>query len=261
MQKGAFSVLRIVLMLLSFAGIMLFALPMTVRIINIGNLFGLAVCVLIMIYLLFTERIHSAVRSGWSHTGGRIILSVIGILAALGILYCLIISILMFRAAARNPKETPQAMIVLGCKVNGSTPSLMLSRRIQAAYDAMQTYPDITAVVSGGQGHDETISEAQCMADGLIHLGIPSDRIIQEDQSASTSENLRFSRIILEDIGIRGPVLIVTDAYHQFRAQLLADHEQLHETAAATPYTSWYLLPTFWVREWFGIAHAFVFGN
>ena len=261
MRTAVFSVLRALLLLLSLAGVLLFALPMTARIINIGNLFGLAVSMLLLVYLLFASRIHTLIRSMWSHTGGRIALTVFGILILLGVLYCIAASVLMARAACRKPKETPQAIIVLGCKVNGSRPSRMLSRRIQAAYDVMQQYPDIKAVVSGGQGSNEDISEAHCMAEELTRLGIAPERIIEEDKSASTSENLRFSKQILDENGISGPILLVTDAYHQFRAQMLAKTEHLPETGAVTPYTSWYLLPTFWVREWFGIAHAFVFGN
>lgn len=261
MRTAVLSVLRVILILLSIAGILLFALPMTVRIINIGNLFGLAVSILLLCYSLFLPKIHTAISRAWTRKGGKIVLTVIGILALFGILYCLIISIMMARAASRKPKQTPQAVIVLGCKVNGSTPSLMLSRRIQAAYEAMQQSPDLTAVVSGGQGEYEDISEAQCMENELLRLDIEPERILKEDKSCSTSENLRFSKAILDENGIGGPVLLVTDAYHQFRAQMLARTENLPETGAVTPYTSWYLQPTFWVREWFGIAHAFVFGS
>ena len=82
-----------------------------------------------------------------------------------------------------------------------------------------------------------------------------------EDQSESTSENLRFSKKILDEQGISGSVYLATDSYHEMRAQMLAKTEQLPPCYPVTPYTSWYLLPTYWVREWFGIAHAFVFGN
>lgn len=252
---------RILLLAAAAAGILLFLLPMSVRIINIGNLFGLAVCLLLFICLLIPGKIQTTVRRLWISRSGKAVLTAVGILAVLGVLYCIVISIFMVRAAGKKPKETPQAIIVLGCKVNGSTPSLMLSRRIQTAYEAMQQYPDITAVVSGGQGVNEDISEADCMAESLIRLGIAPERILREDQSCSTSENLRFSRQKLEEAGIGGPVLLVTDAYHQFRAQMLARTEQLPDCAAAVPYTSWYLQPTFWVREWFGVAHAAVFGN
>ena len=137
----------------------------------------------------------------------------------------------------------------------------MLSRRIQAAYQALQQYPEMICVVSGGQGSNEDISEAQCMANELIRLGIASERIRIEDQSVSTSENLRFSKTILDEEGFSGEFLLATDSFHQLRAQILAGQESLPDCCAVTPYTSWYLVPTYWVREWFGLTHAFVFGT
>lgn len=261
MSHPAAALLRTVLLIAAASGVLLFLLPMGAGIINIGNLFGLTVCLLLFICLLIPSKVHAVVSRAWSCRSGKITLSVIGVLAVLGVLYCLAVSILMARAACRKPKQEPQALIVLGCKVNGKVPSLMLSRRIQAAYDAMQQYPDIPVVVSGGQGDNEEISEADCMAETLIALGIAPERILRENQSRSTSENLRFSKKILDENGIRGQLLLVTDAYHQMRAQMLAETEQLPDCAPVTPYTSWYLLPTFWVREWFGVAHAIVFGN
>lgn len=165
----------------------------------------------------------------------------------------------MIHAANKKPPEPPKAIIVLGCKVRGTVPSLMLFRRIQAAYDALQEYPDAIAIVSGGKGENENISEAECMENELVRMGISKERIIQENQSTSTSENLRFSKPILEEKGIDKNVLIVTDGYHELRAQYLAKIEQLPECYGASAYTSFYLLPTYWVREWFGLAHAFVF--
>ena len=116
-------------------------------------------------------------------------------------------------------------------------------------------------MVSGGKGDGEEISEAQCMSNELQKLGVSADRILLEDQSTSTSENLRFSNKILADTGITGELLIVTDGFHERRAQYLAKREGITETAAASAETAWYLLPTYWVREWFGLVHAFVLGS
>ena len=137
----------------------------------------------------------------------------------------------------------------------------MLSRRIQAAYEKLEADPALIAVVSGGQGSNEDISEAQCMYNELTRMGIASERIILEPQSTSTSENLRFSKTLLDEHGITGSLYLATDGYHELRAQILAKKEGLPACAPASAYTSWYLLPTYWVREWFGLAHAFVFGN
>lgn len=255
------TVLRIILLAVSAAGIVLFLMPFAVRIVNIGNLFGLAVSVLLFCFVVFNKPVSAFLDSVRAHTAGRIVLSVIFCTVLFGMLYCLIVSGMMLHAAHKKPKQPPQAVIVLGCKVRGTVPSLMLSRRIQAAYQVLAADPSLTAVVSGGKGSDEDISEAACMKRELTARGIDESRIIMEDQSTTTSENLRFSQKLLREHGIDGGLLIATDGYHELRAQYLAGLEGLPECGAVSAYTSWYLLPTYVVREWFGYAHAVVFGN
>ncbi len=250
---------RILLLTVSAAGIILFWLPMCVRIVNIGNVSGLCASVLLLVFVLFNGPISRCLGKLKQHTAGSVLLWVVGIILLLGVLYCLVMSCFMLHAAHKKPKAQPAAIIVLGCKVRGREPSLMLYRRIRAAYSAAQEYPDVPVIVSGGKGSNEGISEAACMENELLKMGLPAERIIQENRSASTSENLRFSKEIMDSRGIRGEVLIVTDSFHEFRASILAEIEGLPECSAAPTGTSWYLVPTYWVREWFGIAHAFVF--
>lgn len=249
------------LLLLAIAGIVLFALPLFVHIHNIGNLFGLCCSLLLLTFVLFRQKFLGIFDRICAHSAGKIALRIIGIFVLLGLLYCLVMSIVMLHAAHKKPQQTPQAVIVLGCKVRGTAPSRMLGRRIRAAYEKLESDPALIAVVSGGKGDNEEISEAQCMYNELTRMGISSDRIILEDQSTSTSENLRFSKKLLDENGITGTLYIATDGYHELRAQILAKKEGLSDCFPAAAYTSWYLLPTYWVREWFGLAHAFVFGN
>lgn len=255
------SVLRMILLGISVLGIAFFLLPLQFSIINIGNLFGLFMSILLFVFTAWNGRISKLLSVIWEKKAGRITLRTLGILFLLGVLLCLILSVFMIRAANKKPQGTPQAVVVLGCKVRGTVPSLMLWRRIQAAYDALQAHPDAVCVVSGGKGDGEEISEAQCMSNELQKLGVSADRILLEDQSTSTSENLRFSKKILADTGITGELVIVTDGFHERRAQYLAKREGITETAAASAETAWYLLPTYWVREWFGLVHAFVLGS
>ena len=255
------NILRLILILIGLAGIILFFLPMLVHITNIGNVFGLAVSIVILAFAIWNRQISGFLDKINSTTIGGILLKVLGVFIVCGVLYCLIISCFMIHAAHKKPDDTPQAVIVLGCKVRGTVPSLMLSRRIAAAKNVLEQNPEMIAVVSGGKGDQEDISEAACMRNELVRMGIAEERILMEDRSVSTSENLRFSKEILEKQGITGSLLIATDGYHEMRAQYLAKREQLPDCYAVRAYTSWYLLPTYWVREWFGLAHAFVFGT
>ncbi len=252
-------ILWAVLLMIALFGVCIFALPFAAKIVNIGNLFGLAVSLLVMMYVWLHVPLHQWLRTLWQHRGGKIALSAVGGIICAGVILCLVLSVMMTAAAHRKPGEEPAAVIVLGCKVNGTKPSLMLLERMQAAYAYLEAHPHVPVIVSGGKGSDEALSEAECMAEYLIAKGIAEDRVLLEVNSASTAENLQFSKVILEEQGIVGECMLVTDGFHQYRAQYLAKKENLccYAVSADTP---WYLLPTYWVREWFGILHAWVFG-
>ncbi len=85
--------------------------------------------------------------------------------------------------------------------MHGDTPSLSLVERMSAARDYMQTHPQTIAIVSGGQGSDENISEAEAMTAWLTDKGIDKSRIIAEDKATSTLENLENSFNIIRQRG------------------------------------------------------------
>lgn len=84
-------------------------------------------------------------------------------------------------------------VIVLGAQVRGKAPSLALSQRIEKAVEIAARDPDVILILSGGQGRGEEISEAQCIRNELTAAGVEEERLILEDQSTSTRENLLFS--------------------------------------------------------------------
>ncbi|QFG01060.1 YdcF family protein [Psychrobacillus glaciei] len=111
--------------------------------------------------------------------------------------------------------------IVLGAKVKkGNIPSLALKYRLDSALAYAREYPHVKLVVSGGQGQDEDIAEAVYMKEFLLENGIVEDRLIVEDQSTSTYENLLFSQELLPDNVTS--VTIITSDYHLHRAKILA---------------------------------------
>lgn len=121
----------------------------------------------------------------------------------------------------------PQVMVILGCRVMpGGEPSMLLQDRLETALDYLEEDPDILVVVSGGQGSNEPVSEAACMAGWLEENGISEDRIFQEDQSSNTKENLIFSKDLLAREGIdvgETDVLVVSNGFHLTRARMLAE--------------------------------------
>lgn len=136
----------------------------------------------------------------------------------------------------------PQVMIILGCRVMpGGEPSILLQDRMDTALDYLDDHPDMTVVVSGGQGNNEPTSEAACMADYLEEHGVDSDQILLEDQSSNTKENLIYSRELLEEHGIvvlRDEVLVVSNGFHLTRAQMLAERYGYKSVSALAAPTS-----------------------
>lgn len=114
-------------------------------------------------------------------------------------------------------------VIVLGAGLNGDKVSKRLEGRLQRGLEYLKVKTDVKAIVSGGQGADELISEAEAMGRYLISRGIDEDRIIYEDKSTSTMENIYFSKRIINDISDKKDikVLIVTSDYHMFRAKMI----------------------------------------
>ena len=118
----------------------------------------------------------------------------------------------------------PKVMVILGCKVESWGPSILLQDRLDKALDYLEDHPDLTVVVSGGQGPDEHQSEAQCMYDYLTDHGVDSDQILLEDQSHNTWENIRFTQALLEREGIdTSQMLVVSNGFHLTRVKMLWD--------------------------------------
>ena len=96
----------------------------------------------------------------------------------------------------------PRAMVVLGCQVMpDGEPSILLRDRLDRALDYLEDHPDLMVVVSGGQGDNEPVTEARCMADYLMERGVEEDQLLLEERSHNTDQNLRYSRELLEAEG------------------------------------------------------------
>lgn len=109
--------------------------------------------------------------------------------------------------------------VILGAKVNGEVPSLSLRYRLEAALAYANCYPQVKFVLSGGQGADEGISEAEAMYRYLSGRGIAEERLIVENRSTSTYENLQFSQELLPEVE---GVTIISSDFHLARARFLA---------------------------------------
>lgn len=133
-------------------------------------------------------------------------------------------------------------LIVLGARVG----SPGLEKRIAAAADYLLENPETLAVASGGQGSDEPISEAQYIAEGLAARGVSWERILMEDMSTSTSENMRFSGLLIPG---GAKIALVSNDFHIFRARRLAQKVFGDEVYGLPARSSLFSLPHYMVRE------------
>lgn len=239
-------------------GCWIFFLPfLNRRILNIGNLTGFLVFLFFILYGVFFSNInHSFIfmlkKGGFLRS---LILSSFCIFFLLFILF-LSLSFQIYQGFSKRPMKNSTA-VVLGCKVYGKNPSLMLRERLDAAYSYLIENPDTHCILSGGQGKGEDISEAEAMFVYLTSKGIASDRLFLENLSTNTRENLRFSKKIIEDKGLNPSIAIVTNEFHEYRAGKIAGDLGL-EFGAVSGKTAWWLFPTFFVRELYSILYEWV---
>lgn len=185
------------------------------------------------------------------------------VILCIGLLVCGITEAIIIHASFGEPKESCDYVVVLGAKVRPDGPSVSLMDRIYAAHDYMTERPDVIAVVSGGQGADEPMTEAQCMYDELTKLGIDPNRIWMEDQSTSTWENLNFSLDLIEEkTGTRpAKIGILSSEYHLFRAGLLADACGVESVGVPAPTSRLSQKINHFMREVAGVWHYILLGG
>lgn len=189
-------------------------------------------------------------KCGKIHIPGGITIAVRLALAAF-FLFFLITETRIVSKAVVSPQKQADYLIVLGAKVKGKKPSNMLSYRLKAALAYLEENPDTVVIVSGGQGADEEISEAECMADYLIEHGIESSRIRLEDTSTTTQENLRNSRAYLDSPDCT--VLICSNGFHIYRSLKFAEKEGYTHAFGLAAKSNPVLAPHFYVREFFAV--------
>ncbi|MED3982507.1 YdcF family protein [Peribacillus simplex] len=151
--------------------------------------------------------------------------------------------------------ENADYLIILGARVKGSVPSLSLQYRIDKAAEYLTANKHTLVIVSGGKGPGEDISEAKAMQQGLIAQGIEEARIMMEDKSTTTYENIVFSKELIPDTAVSG--LVVSNDFHIYRAVEIAKKEglDLKGIPAKTPKVS--LLKSY-TREYLAITKYYL---
>ena len=182
-----------------------------------------------------------------------------------GILCLLLLAVFLFVEGkivggmrAKGEKEADY-VLVLGAQVRGTTPSRALKRRLETACQYLRENPGAKALLSGGKGNGEEITEAKAMEEYLLGEGIDPARLILEDQSTSTVENLKFCQVFL-DPG-EDKVIIVTNNFHVFRALALARKQGYKRVSGLAAPSEPFYQPHYLMREFFALGKEWAVHN
>ena len=176
------------------------------------------------------------------------------VLISLSAVYVLALMAVYLLSAALNlfhlkKRRGADYIIVLGAGVIGTRVTPLLAARIDKGIELLHDNPDAVLIMSGGQGPSEDIAEGEAMARYAEQRGVGLERIIVEGKSTSTEENLLFSRELMDRD--RPRVIVVTTAYHVFRALLLAKQQGLKCVGFGAK-TKWYFTLNALIREFVG---------
>lgn len=161
---------------------------------------------------------------------------------------------MILKGSLQMPKETQDYVIVLGAHVRDSGPSRALALRLDKALEYAADHPSATFIVSGGQGSNEPCTESSAMKKYLTENGLSEERIIEEDRSTNTRENLIFSKEFLPKGASVG---IISNGFHICRALHLAETLGYENASGIPAKSDLPTQPTNLLREFFAVVKDF----
>ena len=130
------------------------------------------------------------------------------IVTTVGLMYFFAVEGLIIGSARTDSNAGEKKyIVVLGAAVLDDRPSLALIHRMEGAMKYLDANPDSIAILCGGQGNGENMAEADCMYNWLTEQGIDPARLIKEDRSTTTMENLQNAFAIIKSRGDRKSVV------------------------------------------------------
>lgn len=248
------------LLFIGFGGyyLFMFVCPVFHMISNIGNILGAFMSLCAILAGVFMNRIMQLCKKHYKSKKGKILLNTLFTVFAVGLI-CFSLALGSVVSCAKTTADNQNTIIILGCAVRGETPSFTLSSRINAACDYLMKNPDSVAILSGGQGNNEDISEAQCMYNILTEKGISSERLYLEDKSTNTGENIAFSKQVIDEYNLSTRVAIVSSDYHLKRAKMICEKNGLEDAGTISAASTYFDKPTFYLREVLGVVKEFIF--
>lgn len=227
--------------------LIIYCLPLFAGILNIGNIFGISAGIILIIIGINLSKI-------WDFRKSKIGKIIISFTCIVSIIFSTAFCVTFFKVMHNTDRfiDGTETAIVLGCQVRGEAPSYPLLCRTNRGAEYLKDNENTLAILCGGQGNGESISEAECMKRIMLENGIDESRLFLEDKSTSTEENLKYAKEILSQNGLSNEVTIITSDYHCLRAKTIARGIGLDAEAIPVK-TNKYSYPTFCTREVFGI--------
>lgn len=257
-MKIALTVLRSVFAIIAIVFIIYFIVSLVAGLDKLACVAGLLLSIWVMcvsIKPIYTSIKDLCFKTGFTH----ILFVIVNVCFIIFAAYGALVTGAMAFCASQAPTENSTA-VVLGAQVKPWGPSTILRGRINAAEVYLNENPDSCAVLTGGKGDDEPMSEAQSMYETLTEMGVDSNRLYQEDKATNTTENFKYSLEIIKENGLNEDIAIVTDSFHQLRARIICMQLGIKQNVGAVSAdTSLKYLPVFAVREWFALPYQVLF--
>lgn len=210
---------------------------------NLGNILVILVGIFLMLIGVFKEKIWKFTEKGI----GKIIKI---LLIALIVAEVILVTFIGIYGVSDNISYKEDVVIVLGAGLKGDKVSIPLKLRLDKALKYHKKNPDAFIVVSGGKGFQETVTEAYAMEKYLIENGVDKGKIIKEEKSTSTKENLMYSKAKINSYFEKEyKVVVVTNNFHIFRSVKMAKAEGFKNITHLHAGLQWYNLMPCYLRE------------
>lgn len=187
----------------------------------------------------------------------------IKIILLIGLIWFLGIEAAIISYPKHNEKKDDYILVLGAGLRDGTMPTEILRGRLDAAIECVEKNDKAYIVVSGGQGDDEALPEAQAMSEYLQDKGVLKEKIIIENQSRNTNQNFKYSKEKIEEHSNKSldkiNVKIVTTDFHAFRSSILAKRNGYVKFNNYSSPTVWYLIPITYTREAFAIVKSVIF--
>ena len=184
---------------------------------------------------------------------------IFGVAVIIGVVLFIIVEGFILSRFHDKGRENLEYIIVLGAQMKPAGPSAVLKFRLDEAYAYLTENENTICILSGGQGSNEPCSEAEGMYQYLTEKGIAPERLIMEDQSTDTSENIAYSMELIGNTD--ASVGIVTNNFHVFRGVRLAKAAGFEDVCGIAARSNIYFQLNNMVREFFGVMKDLVCGN